>query len=163
MADIRSLLEMARSLTTASLVVGVETEEQRGRIEDFDNFVVHPHIISSCRKLFVDGHYERAVEEAVKALCAHVKEKAGLDTDGVSLMQTAFSEKKPRILLNELADQSQRDEQVGYMHLFMGVVRGIRNPRAHSHDYKDTPDEALRILIFVDHLFKKVDGATVAE
>ena len=35
-----------------------------------------------CRKLFVDGHYSRAVEEAFKCLSNTVRAKSGLDAKG---------------------------------------------------------------------------------
>ena len=74
-------------------------------------------------------------------------------------MEAAFSERTPKLRLNDLADQSQRDEQVGHMSIFAGCITGLRNPRAHDHLYVDTPERALKLLIFVDYLFGVVEEA----
>jgi uncharacterized protein (TIGR02391 family) len=52
--------------------------------------------------------------------------------DGVALMSTVFSPNDPILAFNSLANQTDKDEQQGLMHLFMGAVLGIRNPRAHA-------------------------------
>jgi uncharacterized protein (TIGR02391 family) len=59
---------------------------------------------------------------------------------------------------NDLADQSERDEQKGFMMLFNGAVAGIRNPRAHKL-IKDDPERALEFIAFVSLLAKLLDGA----
>ena len=160
MADINSLLETAKMLANATVSVGIKTREQQDHIEIFDQIVSHPRLVATCRKLFDDGHYARAVEEAAKALCAHVKQRTALNVDGTNLMQVAFSEKNPRLRLNDRKSRSQKDEQTGHMHLFMGFIMGIRNPRAHDPDYKDAPDRALKLLVVADYLFGVVDEAS---
>ena len=47
-------------------------------------------------------------------------------------MRTVFSSKDPILAFNDLADQTDRDEQEGTMHLFEGAVLAIRNPGGHS-------------------------------
>ena len=54
-------------------------------------------------------------------------------------MRTVFSKNSPILLFNELADQTDMDEQEGMMHLFEGVVLGIRNPGGHS--FPEGPDQ----------------------
>jgi hypothetical protein len=51
-------------------------------------------------------------------------------------MEKAFSPSNPVLKFNDLSDQSDRDEQKGFMMLFYGAVSGLRNPRAHGfiHD-----------------------------
>ena len=44
----------------------------------------------------------------------------------------------------------------GYMEIFSGCMTGIRNPRAHKHDWEDTQHRALQLLIFADHLIERV-------
>ncbi len=115
------------------------------------------------RKLFEDGHYARAVEEAFKCLNNAVKDKAELpEEDGSSLMRRAFSLDSPILLLNELRTRSDRAEQVGYMDLFAGAITGIRNPRAHEHDLDDHPDVALELLALANHLMRKLAATTTA-
>ena len=113
-------------------------------------------------KLFKDGHHARAVEEAFKYLNNLVKRRAGLDPspDGSSLMKTVFSPNKPILRLNAGATQSERDEQLGYMEIFSGCMTGIRNPRAHEHDWEDSERRALELLTLANHLVERVLAAT---
>jgi uncharacterized protein (TIGR02391 family) len=99
----------------------------------FDKLNLHPRIRDVARDLFLDGHHWEAVFAASKALVNMVKERSGRhDLDGAPLMRTVFSRKHPILAFNELAAQTDEDEQEGMMHLFEGVILGIRNPGGHS-------------------------------
>ena len=127
----------------------------------FTALVTHPELTTACSKLFKDGHYARAVEEAMKAVNNRVKERTGLTVDGRPLMEKAFSIGEPRLRLNPLGTQSERDEQLGYMAILSGCMHGIRNPRAHEHRLVDTPRTALQLVVLADHLFDMIDRADV--
>ena len=157
MVDIGSLLGTARGLARAAVTLDVEPDHPLAPL--FDELVTHPQLAKASRQLFVDHHYARAVEEGFKALCARVRERTGLTVDGRSLMETAFSEKKPKLRLNDLTDRSQRDEQIGHKDMFAGSITGLRNPRAHDHLYTDSPEQALRLLALADYLFTVVESA----
>jgi hypothetical protein len=60
-----------------------------------------------------------------------------------------------------LDDQSDIDEQRGYMMMFSGAVAGLRNPRAHKF-VQDDPERALEFIAFVSLLAKLLDGARKA-
>ena len=137
------------------------TEDPRGRSASYDtlfDLLISNKIVSdSTRQLFNDGHYSRAVEEAFKCLNNTVKDKSGLSSrDGAPLMREAFSPNDPKIRLNQLASQSEKDEQQGYMDLFAGVMTGIRNPRVHETKLADDPDVALELLTLANHLMRKL-------
>jgi uncharacterized protein (TIGR02391 family) len=48
------------------------------------------------------------------------------------LVRTVFSKNSPVLAFNDLADQTDQDQQEGLMHLFEGAVLGIRNPGGHA-------------------------------
>ena len=81
------------------------------------------------------------------------------DKDGIPLIETVFSPKNPILKFNNLADQSDIDEQKGFMMMFGGAVAGLRNPRAHKI-IKDDPEMALEFIAFVSLLAKLVDKST---
>jgi len=81
-----------------------------------------------------------------------------MDSDGTSLMETVFSPAKSILQFNDLKDQSDRDEQKGFMMMFSGAVAGLRNPRAHRL-IKDDPEQALEFIAFVSLLAKLLDRA----
>jgi uncharacterized protein (TIGR02391 family) len=95
----------------------------------------------------------------VKVLNALVRMRSGVDDqDGTTLMERVFSPRNPILKFNALADQSDRDEQKGYMMLFSGAVTGLRNPRAHKL-IQDDAERALEFIAFVSLLAKLLDGA----
>jgi hypothetical protein len=73
-------------------------------------------------------------------------------------MTTAFSVNKPLLAFNVLANQSDRDEQLGMMHLFEGAVLGIRNPG--GHDFPElSPVRATQYIGFLSLLADRVAEA----
>jgi len=119
---------------------------------------LHQEIARVASKLYQDGHYATAVEAAVKALNALVRLRSGLEIDGATLMERAFSPSNPILKFNDLSTQSDRDEQKGFMMMFSGAVSGLRNPRAHRFIHDD-PERALEFIAFVSLLAKLLDGA----
>ena len=125
----------------------------------FDAVVEHPDIRSASRQLYKDGHYSLAVQQASIALNCQVKAKSGSSKDGADLMFTVFSETRPILRFSRCQTESERNEQGGYAQILAGVMRGVRNPRAHEVPHVDDAGTALRLLGLIDHLHTKVDAA----
>jgi uncharacterized protein (TIGR02391 family) len=125
----------------------------------FDGLTLHARIRDAARELFKDGHYRQAVLDASLAFVNMVKERSRVhDRDGNALMSMVFSRNNPILAVNDLADQSDQDEQEGFMHLAMGVCLALRNPRAHDLD-PDEPEHALDCLVLLSMLAKRVQKA----
>ncbi len=124
-----------------------------------DYLNMHPRIADVATDLFEDGHPWEAVFAASKALVNYVKERSGQhDLDGASLMHTVFSQKKPILCFNDLSNQTELDEQLGMMHLFVGVVLGIRNPGGHA--FPEGPEQrAVEYLSLISLLAYRVQEA----
>ena len=158
---------LARAISTLQTIKSyfTETLEDAGvsgpmkPIKAYEGLELHPVIARAASNLYKDGHYANAVEDAVKALNALVRMNSGIDDrDGTQLMETVFSPKNPILKINGLVDQSDIDEQKGFMNLFSGAVSGLRNPRAHKI-IKDDPEMALEFIAFVSLLAKFADKA----
>ncbi|WP_141400563.1 TIGR02391 family protein [Magnetospirillum sp. 15-1] len=128
-------------------------------IRAYQGLDLHSEISRAASRLYTDGHYANAVEAAVKALNGLVRLRSGLEIDGTSLMEKAFSPNAPVLKFNDLASQSDKDEQKGFMQMFSGAVSGLRNPRAHGF-LKDDPERALEFIAFVSLLAKLLDEAS---
>ena len=129
-------------------------------LKAYEGLELHPAIERAAGQLFRDGHYANAIEDAVKALNGLVRLNSGVDDkDGSSLMEHVFSPKNPILKFNKLVDQSDIDEQRGFMMMFSGAVAGLRNPRAHRI-IKDDSEKALEFIAFVSLLAKLADKAT---
>jgi uncharacterized protein (TIGR02391 family) len=105
----------------------------------FDRLKLHPRILDMTREKFMDGYHWEAVFAASKALVNYVKERSGRhNLDGAPLVRTVFSKNSPFLAFNDLANQTDLDEQEGMMHLFEGAVLAIRNPG--GHDFSEDPN-----------------------
>lgn len=125
----------------------------------FEGLDLHPRIASVCADLYRDGHYRHAVLDASVALVNMVKEKSRRhDLDGSGLMTTVFSKDKPILAFNDLSAPTDLDEQQGMMHLFLGAMLALRNPRAHAL-LDDSPELALEYIGLISLLAKRVDQA----
>jgi uncharacterized protein (TIGR02391 family) len=99
----------------------------------FEKLNLHPRIAEATRDLFLDGHHFEAVFAGAKVLVNFVKERSGrFDLDGAPLVRAVFSKNNPVLSFNNLAEQTDLDQQEGLMHLFEGAVLAIRNPGGHS-------------------------------
>jgi uncharacterized protein (TIGR02391 family) len=159
-------LATARSQLEAIRTGFVEELEDAGvtstgkTLKAYEGLELHPAIERAAGQLFRDGHYANAILDALKALNALVRLNSGVDDkDGTSLMEHVFSPKNPILKFNSLADQSDHDEQRGFMMMFSGAIAGLRNPRAHKI-INDDPEKALEFIAFISLLAKLADKAT---
>jgi uncharacterized protein (TIGR02391 family) len=167
MTDAKAIVQRARCLQSEIDRMGMGRQyppitvaiDKHSVLDLYDLMIDSGELRSITRKLFVDGHYARAVEEACKCINNTVKTKSGLPADGQDLMNQAFSIKKPALKLNALKTDSQKDEQLGYMLSLGGCMTGIRNPRAHEHQLWDSPNVALELLTWANHLMRIVGRA----
>ena len=129
------------------------------RAVPFDRLNIHQRIHGVSRELFLGGHPWEGVFAASKALINYVKERSNqYELDGETLMRTVFSSKDPILAFNDLADQTDRNEQEGTMHLFEGAVLAIRNPCGHS--FPEGPEQrAVEYICFLSLLAYRVEEA----
>ena len=130
-------------------------------LRQFDVLITDRGIRRTSRKYFTDGYYSIAVEKACVYVDSLVRSKSGHSHRfGADLMRQAFSPKKAILKLNKLETISDEDEQTGYMNIFAGVMQGIRNPRSHDFELTDSPEEALEMLVMLNHLMRKLNNST---
>lgn len=127
----------------------------------YDALRLHPRIRKASESLFKTGHYAQAIFEAFKSIEVVVKEKSETnDKDGQTLMADVFNETQPKLRLNQMQTTSERDEQIGFKFIFMGVMTGIRNPKAHDLVEQKNPYRTLEYLALASLLAKRVEEAT---
>jgi uncharacterized protein (TIGR02391 family) len=123
---------------------------------------LHPVVRQVSDRYIESNHMSVAILEAFKAVNNRVKELTGLDSDGAELMGKAFGGSEPRLLLAEQSTQTGRDIQSGFLQLFVGAVKGIRNPNAHEPLTPLDDNEALEQLTFASMRMHRLDAAVVA-
>jgi hypothetical protein len=109
--DIKSAVASALTNLKSALdickekVGGGDASGLGGVIRAYQGLELHSKITRAASQLYLDGHYSNAVEAAVKALNGLVRVRSGLEIDGVSLMERAFSPNGPVLKFNALANQ----------------------------------------------------------
>ena len=129
---------------------------------------IHPLITKVSKKLFLNGHYANAAEDAFIEINARVKrlytklQPGSQDIpDGVNLMNQMFSEKTPFMEICERKTDTGRNIHNGMRFMLAGAMSALRNPKAHSNDEKLSPEEAMRRLMFASMLMYKIDEAVI--
>lgn len=124
--------------------------------------VIHPSIVESSKKLFLDGHYANAACDAfieinsrVKKIFAKIKPGEKVP-DGDSAMTHVFSPNSPLIAFSDMGDDTGYNTQKGFMQMLAGAMSALRNPKAHENIYLNK-DEAFRRLMFASMLMYKID------
>jgi uncharacterized protein (TIGR02391 family) len=126
----------------------------------FEN-LLHSAVAKASLDAFADGHLREAVLNSITAVFDLIRQRTRLDLDGESLATRVFSVERPLLVLSDVTSISGKNDQVGFMQIFQGAYKGIRNPKAHSlaHDL-DRP-KAAQYLIFASLLARRVAEATV--
>ncbi len=145
------------------LVIGERTADAVGALtplgQDTRIAALHSDVREVADRYLQSGHPEVAIFEAFKAINQRVRTLTGLDLDGSKLMGEAFADSDPPIALADLSTQTGRDIQAGFRFMFMGAVRGIRNPDAHEQFKALDAEGALETLAFASLLMRRLDDA----
>lgn len=108
------------------------------------------------KKNYNSEHYSNAILDSIQFLGDIIREKSGLESDGQSLIGEAFGGKNPKIKLNKLKTESEKNIQKGTENILRGIYSSYRNPRSHSK-VEDSENGANEIIIFINHLLKQID------
>ena len=100
--------------------------------------------------------YKNAILDAIYFISDLIREKTGLESDGNALAGQAFGGKNPKLKVNNLKTENEKNIQKGILFLFQGLYTAIRNPRSHRK-IEDTKEDADSIIIFIDYLLNIID------
>lgn len=149
---------------------GVEAKAEahvRAAAEEHPNIgfeaLLHPIVYESAFHHYINGHYRDAVLNSIVAIFDLMRKRSGLDLDGAALATQALSLDKPLLILSELDSDSGRNDQKGFMQIFVGAYLGIRNPKAHSLNHDLDADKAAQYLVFASLLARRVDESRSAQ
>ena len=127
--------------------------------------LIHPKIVAVSQKLFKDGHYANAAEDAfieindrVKKLFFFFYPTAPKVPDGHAAMSMVFSDNVPLVEFCDRSTETGSNIQKGYMQMLAGAMSALRNPKAHAN-IAITKDDAMRRLMFASMLMYQIDEA----
>jgi uncharacterized protein (TIGR02391 family) len=122
---------------------------------------LHPEIKKSSHKLFIDGHYQPAIHESIKAINQYIRDKTGSSLDGDSLYNEIFSPKKAVLSFSGRSDVSGdttlNNEQLGFMDMLKGFSKGVRNVLAHNPAKPEDPQKAFEYLVMASLFCRRID------
>src|ERR1700759_2453879 len=78
------------------------------------------------------GNYSHAVNDAMHYLSNVLRERTGVDGDGAALVGQALGGDSPRLRINKLQTETEKNEQKGIKSILRGMYQAIRNPRSHE-------------------------------
>ena len=117
--------------------------------------VLEEKMWQSIEKNYTSENYRYAILDSIQFIGDTIRDKSGLNQDGQNLIGRAFGGKNPIMKLNKLRTESENNIQLGTSNILKGIYQAYRNPRSHSK-IEDTEEETFEIIIFINHLYKKM-------
>lgn len=115
------------------------------------------------------SEFESAAREAFVAVENYLKKKSGLDLHGFDLATRALSfeidkqtgeiKRAPLIAINDLKNESQRNEQDGIRYMLMGFFQGPRNLYQHNHIGSGVSNS---ISVIIERFIKRCPNVLIA-
>jgi uncharacterized protein (TIGR02391 family) len=124
---------------------------------------VHVDVLRFCMAELLQDNYFHCVLEATKSVAQKIRDKTGIEGDGASLVDQAFSIKTPLLALNTLQTESEQSEQKGFANLLKGVFGTFRNVLAHAPkiNWAVNRIDAMDALTILSYIHRRLDEATV--
>ena len=124
---------------------------------------MHREVAKIAKDRIKNKEYKGIIFDVCISLNKYIQKKADIaGLDGAALMEKAFSPDNPKIILSDekVGDKKFKEEQKGFMFLFSGAMKTIRNKAGHHHKlYKvESLQDTLEILGFFSFLFKMTDS-----
>lgn len=108
------------------------------------------------KRSYNSENYTAAILDSIHFIGDLIREKSGLDSDGINLVGNAFGGKNPKIKINSLQTETDINIQKGIEQSLRGIYSAFRNPRSHTK-YEDNEEDANAIILFINHLLKLID------
>jgi uncharacterized protein (TIGR02391 family) len=139
-------------------------EQQSKERKDFEyiyrKIKLHPRIRKVSENSFMNIDYRNAILGSFIEVEKMAKEKSGINESGINLFGEIFNMNHPILKLNQLNDQSDIDEQKGFMLIFQGAHTGIRNPRAHDTIVENNAYRTIHYLCLASLLATRIEEST---
>jgi uncharacterized protein (TIGR02391 family) len=124
----------------------------------FQGRSIHPEVLKYCRTELLQDNYFHAVFEAAKGLAQRIRDLSGIQADGATLVDRAFSIEHPALAINSLQTETEQSEHKGFAALLKGCFAAVRNPLAHEPKILwEGEDDAADYLSLISLLHRKLD------
>ncbi|QNP48650.1 TIGR02391 family protein [Diaphorobacter aerolatus] len=146
--DIPSVLKAAEALAR-------DGTKDAGSV-GFDD-LLHPAIVESSLGQYRNGHLRDAVLNGVIAVFDMIRARTGLNLDGKDLVGQAFGLEKGKLVFSEIATETGKNDQKGFLQIYEGIYTGVRNVKAHSLNHDLSEQKAAQYLVTLSLLARRVE------
>ena len=101
-------------------------------------------------------NFTGAILDALYFMSDVIREKTGLECDGIALAGQALGGKAPKLRVNKLETESEKNIQAGLEQILRGLYQAVRNPRSHGK-HNDKQEDADAIILFANYLLHIID------
>lgn len=122
---------------------------------------IQQELWEAIEKNYANSNYSGAILDAMHMLTETIRNKTGLEGDGASLVGQAFGGENPKIQLNKLQTDSEKNIQKGIQDILKGLYTAIRNPRSHDK-MNDGKVDADAIIVFIDYMLNVIDKSKLS-
>jgi len=118
--------------------------------------LIKPELWLAISNTYEAENYSDAILDAMHYLTDILRDKSGADGDGAALVGQALGGDSPRLKLNKLETETDKNIQKGVEQIIRGLYFAIRNPRSHEQleDPKTTADS---VILFINYLISLLD------
>ena len=125
---------------------------------------VHLEVLKYCKREYLDKDYFHAQFEASKGLFQRIRDLTNQNVDGTKLINGVFSTDEPMLILPnlKLTERTDKDEFLGYKHLFEYVVNAVRNPEGHTPRILESEElgECLDNFVIISRCHRFLDNCS---
>jgi uncharacterized protein (TIGR02391 family) len=119
---------------------------------------INSELWNSVRRNYETQAWTNAIQDAIYHFSDVLRAKSGLQSDGTALAGQALGGKDPKIKINRLTTESEKNIQAGIEQLVRGLYQAVRNPRSHER-FEDSQKDCESVIVFVDFLLDQVGHA----
>jgi uncharacterized protein (TIGR02391 family) len=124
-----------------------------------ESYTLHARLLPECKQLFLNGHLNESVRKASEKFEKMVQDLSGLHSkQGPDLMSHVFSETNPIIKFNNLTTSQEKNKQMGFKFMAMGLMHWWRNNLSHGDEEQLPHHDAIGRLIMLSNLFHELDN-----
>jgi uncharacterized protein (TIGR02391 family) len=137
----------------------------------FEVYNIHTALTDAVQLMY-KSEFESAAREAFVTVEIYLKKKSGLDSHGFDLATKALSfeidkqtgeiKKAPLIAINELKNESERNEQDGIRYMLMGFFQGPRNLYQHNNIGSGVSN-SVSVIIEASFFLHLLDGHSITQ
>lgn len=120
------------------------------------NTRIDERLWSLIESTYIARNFSGAILDTIHFIGQLIRDKSGLESDGVALIGAAFGGKTPLLRVSKLQTDTDWNVQQGIEQILRGIYSALRNPRSHSK-FSDSQEDADAIILFLNYIIKQVD------